>query len=378
MINIILTNSCQELRRRIQLGRKEISGKELPDVVHLAYDWAIQTLNNLEKEVARIEGLLKRNLNDRILQQTWYSELSLLSNDLEVIDKYFLHPLYRLRKQDLLALKIIQWLHTIHPITADKPFIVSNGSFSIASSDTAPTLYWLPVTSETSFLHLPLLFHEFGHELFVNHKDEMEDLIREFQQQLSDFLQPVISQSDDRFTGEIERAADIVETWREWMEELFCDAVGLTIGGETYLLAFSYFIRLGGIKEFHVPQQQLSKRSHPVTLLRIRLLADRARNMNLSGIANAMEEEWMEMADILETNEDYYGYFEESFKNNVVETIDDMLTQADPVPWGNHKSDEEGGGKDYRKLIADAWRLYLEDTANYTRWEQSQLQSLLT
>ena len=373
MIKQILNNSCLELKRRLVLARQSIEGRQFPNEVRLCYGWVQKTLNRIEKQLDNLSSLLELDLEDRILNQTWYSELSILSSELEVLDQYYLHPLYRLGKDDVLALKVIEWLHQSHPQTAEKPFIISNGSFSIAASRTTPTLYWLPVTSQLSFLHLALFFHEFGHELFLYHKEEMEDLIAEFQEKLAEFLRPAVSQSDNRYQDYVEKAADIVETWREWMEELFCDAVGLTIGGKSYLHAFSHFIRMGGIKEFYVPERQLSKRSHPVSLLRIRFLSERAAEFGLETEAAQLEEEWQLLAGLLGVREDYYGYFDEAFKHQITAVLNDMLTEANPIKFSEIMSATASPVINYLQLINEAWDHFQDHPHTYAAWEGQEI-----
>ena len=375
-MNAILRNSCRELVRRVRLAKQSISTKVIHDEVLPCFNWVMQTLDNFEQELQRIGSYVALDLKDKILNQTWYHELASISNELEVLDSYFIHPLYRLTDEDRLALKLIQWLHLSHDLTKNKPFILSNGSFSIAPSENAPTLYWLPVTSQLSLLHFPLFFHEFGHQLFLYHKNEMEDLISEFQNKLTGYLKPAVSQSDSKYQSYIDKAADIVETWREWMEELFCDAVGITIGEKSYLLAFSHFIRLGGIKEFFVPEKYLAKRSHPVSLLRVRFLAERARKMGLDNEADELESEWNEIASSLGINEDYFGYFEDKYKADITSLLDDMLTEADPIQLSNISKSADSE-INYCELINDAWTYFLNDSENYNAWEGDKTKEIL-
>ena len=375
MMNSILINSCRELKRRIGLAKKSISAKKYPEEVIPCFSWVMGSLVYFEQELGRVERFVKMNLEDNTLDQTWYSELTSINNELEILDSYFIHPLYRISQDDQLALKVIKWLHSSHEKTKDKPFLLSNGSFSIAPSENSPTLYWLPVTSQLSLLHYPLFFHEFGHQLFLLHKIEMESLVREFQTKLIEILKPPVSQSDKKYQSYLDKASEIVETWREWMEELFCDAVGLTIGGKSYMLAFSHFIRLGGVKEFFVSEKYLAKRSHPVSLLRIRFLAMRARKMGLHNEADELLKEWFEIRDTLKINEDYFGYFEDSYTNDITNLIDDMLVEANPVKFDenlNHMS------VNYLKLINMSWEVFLKDPETFDTWEFEKTKEILS
>ena len=375
MMDNLLNDGCKELQKRVDLARNSISGKKYPNEVIPCFEWVIQTLNGFERDLYRIQKFLAFKLNDKVLQQTWYNELASINSELGVLDAYFIHPLYRLLPEDTIALRLIQWLHQSHAVTKNKPFILSNGSFSIAASENTPTLYWLPVTSQLSLLHFPLFFHEFGHQLFLYYKRELEDLIAEFQNKLSKILQPAISQSDSKYQSYIEKAADIVETWREWMEELFCDAVGLMIGGKTYLLAFSHFIRLGGLKEFFVAEKYLAKRSHPVSLLRVRFLAERSRRFGLVTEADELEEEWQAIANALGINEDYFGYFEEQYRGSINSLLDDMLTEANPKLFT--ELEEVQDESSYYNLTHSAWQRFISDPDGYSEWEKQKVKEIL-
>ena len=375
-MNDILKNSCKELLRRIELARTSVSRTDYPEEVIPCFEWVIRALNTFEKELHQIQKYLELNLHDNVLNQTWYSELASINNEIEVLDTYYIHPLYRLSNEDRLALKLIQWLHHSHPQSKDKPFIISNGSFSIMPSASTPTLYWLPVTSQLSLLHFPLFFHEFGHQLFLYHSREMEDLIAEFQNKLLDYLQPPISQSDDKYQDYVDKATIIVETWREWIEELFCDAVGLTIGGGSYLLAFSHFIRLGGVKEFYVPEKGLSKRSHPVSFLRIHFLAERARNLGLEKEADTLENEWNEIANVLGIREDYFGFYDDQYKQDIIFLLNDMLIESSPISFSeiNHSNAKT----EYYNLVHLAWKEFLLNPDGYNIWEGNKITEVLT
>jgi hypothetical protein len=161
------------------------------------------------------------------------------------------------------------------------------------------------------------------------------------------------------------------------MEELFCDAVGLTIGGKSYLRAFSHFIRMGGIKEFYVPERQLSKRSHPVSLLRIRFLTERATGMGLEAESASLEEEWRSLAGLLDACEDYYGYFDDEFRHHVTAVLDDMLTEASPIRYEDIISAEGADGENYLHMVSQAWDNFQGDPETYPAWEKGEIDRIL-
>src|SRR5207247_6965427 len=83
----------------------------------------------------------------------------------------------------------------------------------------------------------------------------------------------------------------IVARWHTWTQELFCDAVGLVVGGPSFLNAFSGHLSSMSRGDFHRAESDLIGSTHPVTWLRIRLLASRARILHWTAPANRLEHE---------------------------------------------------------------------------------------
>src|ERR1700683_949679 len=127
MMNSILKSSCWELLRKTRLAKHSIENKIIPSEVIPYRDWVIKTLVGHTRDLERIESFVILDLQDKVLDQTWYNELASIGNELEVLDAYFIHPLYRISEFDRIALQIIQCLQLAHEKTRDKLFIISNG-----------------------------------------------------------------------------------------------------------------------------------------------------------------------------------------------------------------------------------------------------------
>ncbi len=125
---------------------------------------------------------------------------------------------------------------------------VSNEDFSIWP--VIPTMYLLPCTAQHSLLYLPLFFHEFGHLLYALHHQEMDALVKSLQEKIADLLTPMIHLDDAMASEAVKEQQIVVEQWYEWTQELFCDAVGLTIGGSADVRAFSTYLRMRGRDHF--------------------------------------------------------------------------------------------------------------------------------
>ena len=59
------------------------------------------------------------------------------------------------------------------------------------------------MTSQLSLLHLSLVFHEYSHLLFIKHKDEMVDLVKENQKKSDEIIDLPVQKFDSRTCQEV-------------------------------------------------------------------------------------------------------------------------------------------------------------------------------
>ena len=252
-----------------------------------------------------------------------------------LLNSRYLPSLHRHTNGDIASLKILAWIHSLHTQTTNKPFLIIDGDFGIFPTINSPLTYSLPVTSQYSLLHTPLFFHELGHYLYEHHNNEMDQLVNEFQKQLEDRLRLPFQNNDPTHEEDRKRIKIMVETWYEWMQELYCDAVGLEIGGATYLKTFSQYLLLSGKTAFHVKSADLAKRSHPVTMIRIKFLVTRARKLGLDDAAKELEAEWNAVSTALGINEDYFGYYSDDYHSDINSILDDMIIESSPMKFSD-------------------------------------------
>jgi hypothetical protein len=278
---------------------------------------------------------------------------------------------------DRVALRVLLWLHMSHAKTSAFPVAVSNEDFSIWP--VKPTMYMLPCTVQHSLLYLPLFFHEFGHLLYALHHLEMDALVKELQEKIAELLVP-LSQMDDIMAAQVMQEQQVVvERWFEWMQELFCDALGLTIGGASYVRAFSTYLRMRGRDQFLVPKDDLELQSHPVTWLRIKMLVARLRAGGGAALAHSLEREWDQLASIMKVKEEYFGFYTEDFLEPVQTTLKDMLTEANPVGLESPvaQAPAVGGFCNPVPALVEAWDRFLASPDTYDAWEGQTVGKLL-
>ena len=277
------------------------------------------------------------------------------------------------QESDRQCLKLLNWLHAQHQQTQEIPAGLSDGEFGILPAPKFPIVYSMPASAQYGLLYLPLFFHEFGHLLYACHKQELDDLVRELQEKIAELLGPM-AQRDDRYSqAEAVKRNLIVETWYEWIQELFCDSVGFWIGGPSFIHAFSMYLRMRGRGEFQVRDDQLGYREHPVTWLRMRVLADQMHQANLNHEANTLQETWKAIAEMMNIQENYFGYYDDTFLPFIRQTINDMLTEATP----RHFTDDEisvetpiSPESSPVHLLNHAWAAFLREPTQYGEWQK--------
>ncbi len=170
-------------------------------------------------------------------------------------------------------------------------------------------------------------------------------------------------------------------TWYLWMQELFCDAVGLAMAGPAYLYAFSSYCCNARRNEFCLPVEDLNGTDHPVTWLRVRLLVHRAREAGYLGVAEAVATEWALTAQAMKVQEDYFGFFEDEWLEPVSHTLTDLLIVADPRMCTEPEAaptHEWQAGDSPIYLLNLAWKQQFGGPhADYAAWEAAAIANFL-
>ena len=346
------------LKQQINFLFNAVEGKETPREIEPYKQWLLDFLHQKNKQVEKNLRNLSRGISSIFPEILSYSEEA--SQQIRLLTIFYIPPIHRSIQSDKIGLKLLMWLHKKHEQSRDIPFAISDGAFGIYP--TIPTLYYLPATDQKGLLYLPLFFHEFGHLLFRLHKREMDDLVKEIQLGIEEYNQPVIVHNDEKSEEKFKSMEAIVNTWYKWVQEFFCDAVGLIIGGESYLYAFSGYCQMGGRDEFHLRKEDLNGRTHPVTLIRIRLLIRRARKMGLNEAADRIEREWLLLQKQYIQIPEYFGYYADEYEPIVEENLDYMLEEANP-----HLFDALENTPVH--FLNEAWLKFLEHPVTFTEWE---------
>jgi hypothetical protein len=265
-------------------------------------------------------------------------------------------------------------------VTASLPAAFADGECAIWPFLGIAPVYFFPSAEQRGLLFQPLYFHEFGHLLYACHKPEMDDLVRDLQKAIEDLLKPAAERNDRHSAVKAEERQAIAYTWYRWAQELFCDMVGLTIGGPCFLRAFSGYLGTMDRGDFYREPDDLRYSTHPVKWLRIKLLIERAKGAGFAEVARDAEEEWKTVATTMGMSEDYHGFYDKTFEVAVLKTLDDMLIEAGPRSCSGSEAGvqrDAGRADSIVAVLNEAWQVYISDSAGYPSWESATLRKLL-
>lgn len=376
---ILRQNNLDLMRESEQLLEALRDASDLiPPELDIYCSWVIAAFEALLSQA--IQNLDDLALGQDVILPDLVSSTQNIKQFLCLFNERLVSPILRTQLTDQLCLRLLQWLHSVHPPTEKIPLALIDGEFASWSARSLPTIYFIPPSVQRGLLYLPILFHEFGHLLYICHKQEMNDLVKDLQKQISNLLEPGSQRDDFYATVDLGNRITIVETWYEWTQEIFCDAVGLVIGGSAFLHAFSMYLRMLGRGEYHLEMKELSLRGHPVTWLRVRLLAERAKQMKFEAIADKLEETWRALAKVLKIEEEYYGFYEPEYLLVIQQTIDDMLVEANPRSFTQEEinvTSAELFGSSPIRLLNQAWQQFVSEPTKYQSWEKKAIEFFL-
>jgi hypothetical protein len=369
MLEILYTNN-HDLFREIEIGKDHIESQPIPSELEPYKEWLLNYFRKLETRIQDNFYLLSLEEDD--IFSEIYSWTLQVTKELRVLNSEFLTPLYRYNKFDNLCLKLLKWLHDQHLQSKDCIFALSHGDFAITAHRKL-LIYALPSSSRQDILHLPLFFHEYGHYLFSYHEQEMIELIADVQKKLQEEIVVPFQENNARSQHEIEKNKIIIETWYSWMEELFCDAIGLHIGGISYLHTFSLYLRTNGNSAFYYPEEALAKSSHPVSWLRVIFLVERAKKLGFVEDAQKILIDWENIAGLLGINQNYHGYYRQSYKPYITKALDDMLEEANPISFRDYICNIDNFNPKHNNFIELAnwaWQKYFSDVESFIEEEK--------
>lgn len=318
-----------------------------------------------------------RSYDDAVLPQVLpdlREETRRLRDLFEVINGQYAAVLTRATVEDRLVLLALRWLHDSTAPTRTLAFGLTDGDIAVRPTTQSPPVYLMPVSRQRTLLYLPLVFHEYGHTLYAVHADAMRKQVAKFEQLVANALLPSdpIPNSD-----QVEFVQQLAAAWVNWLQELFCDAVGLAIGGPAYLSAYDHYFRLRWRDDADLTEDEMADvaRTHPHTWLRTRLLLSRALRGDRPGleeVATGVRDAWD--ADLADHGAavPLYRTWDDGWEAGLHEVIDQMIAVAGPRPFDPAEIalDPDAQLTNPIALVNAAWRMHDGWPTQYRGWER--------
>ena len=366
---------CHEIEQLQNLLSE--SEKDAPDELHSYITQIKKDCDTLHQRVLR--NLKYLELNQENLLKEILSETRFVTLNFFALNGQKASPILRTCPSDRLSLILLLWLHGTHPQAKNIPAAIYDGEFSIWLMQPT-TVYCTPCTSQRGLRNMPIFFHEFGHLLYTLHKPEMDAIVNELQIEIKKRISSNVVRNDQyEQTKKIEHDT-VVATWYEWAQECFCDAVGFVMCGPSFAFAFSMYFRILGRSQYHILKEELMNSSHPVTWIRIQLIADRARRMDYNAVADDLEEEWCQVASALGVDEDFGGFYDDPLLPVIQEKLDDMITETSPREFEESEISNQSTEPTFTspvELLNKAWQKFLDDPDGYREWEEQAISTFL-
>lgn len=317
--------------------------------------------------------------NDSILEDL-LSKTQVATNSLRIISNRLATPVLRASSGDALCLKILTWIHQSHAETSFIPAAFASGDVAILPMMRDMFIYFFPGLEQHGLLFQPLHYHEFGHGLYVLHKPEMDALVKDLQVSIFDMLTP-LSQRNDRHAEEAAKKQKAVVN-RSFLLKLlqYTENAYRYAGPPIVSPTASQKISWAQSNHLYRVSEDLERSKHPVTWLRIRLLVHRARKMGLSETALRVEREWETLARVMQIDEDYHGFYEDTMEDEVHRAINDMLAEASPREFLQEEimsEDQVRSDDSSVTLVNQAWRIHNTQPDAYAEWEKNAIKAYL-
>jgi hypothetical protein len=261
-----------------------------------------------------------------------------------------------------------------YPINPPTVSLLSQNYFYI---NTDFNLLCIPLLELHFLLHLPDIYHEICHPLFLAEDDpNIKPLKSAFQraQKLvkAHFTKDLIALKNSRTSDSLVVGVDIAyKSWRaRWMEEFFCDLFGVFCVGPAYAWAHLHLHAERGRDPYRLPRVPSN---HPADAPRMLVMLDALTLLNEKKVAAQIESKWNELLKITGHKHpgDFHRYYPRLILTKCVEEAFEGFKAMQCKPW-------PGAGEDkVRKTLNVAWYRFWAAPAQYPAWEKENAEALI-
>ena len=262
----------------------------------------------------------------------------------------------------------------VYPIELPTVSLLSQNYFYI---NTDFQLMCIPLMELHFLLHLPDIYHELAHPLFLAENDPRTkawlDAFRHTQLLISShFTKQIVELEAARTTDTIRvGVADSYQSWQcRWAEEFFCDLFGVFSVGPAFAWSHLHLNAERGRNAYQLPRRFST---HPADSPRMAIMLDALSLLNQGAVASQIEAKWKELLSVTGQSEppEYHRYYPRPLLKKCVEEAFEGFTGMGCKPWAT--SDE----RTIRKILNEAWRRFWTAPESFAAWEKEVTEALI-
>ncbi len=257
------------------------------------------------------------------------------------------------------------------------PPVVSPLSQSYFHSFPNFNLLLVPLSEGNFLLHLPDLYHELAHFLFVNEYDECALVFQTRMGEVLDEVRAYFSEEEEK--ENLRRAPEhfifYLHKWTtlwhlNWGIEFFCDMFATFTLGPAFVWSHLHLCATRGEDPFHVPT--FGSATHPAESARMTVMLEALRHVGFADAAADIEWRWGEL--IAAAGASPEPEYHQCYPLRLIKTIVEKAFAG--VSEIGCRVAEPRTSDIVHDTLNNAWREFWRAPDNFAEWEQSAIEVL--
>lgn len=308
--------------------------------------------------------------------QLFLLEFRRLAAELDRIENAAIAAMARGNKKEAavneLLYRITDEIH--YPIDPPTVSLLSQNYFYV---NTDFRLLCIPLMELHFLLHLPDIYHELCHPLFLAEDDpNVKPWKSAFQRAQkvvkAHFTKELVALQNSRTSDSLVIGVGVAyKSWRaRWMEEFFCDLFGVFCAGPAYAWAHLHLHAERGRDPYRLPR---IPSNHPADAPRMTIMLDALSVLGVGTVANTIENRWRDLLATTGHAEpgDFHRYYPRKILTKCVEEAFDGFSGMQCKAWPGSMDDA------VRRTLNSAWDRFWSAPASYPAWEKENAEALI-
>jgi hypothetical protein len=307
-------------------------------------------------------------------------ELRMCTWEVQLVEYYGISALYYQTPEVGFLNKVVFKIHQEIRLPFPPPSICCT-STKYYYSCLFTNVIFVPLGESNFLLHLPDLYHEIGHYVLENRRQELRlaPVDRGYNQLFgkitNHYMQLLREKKSENSPPAIPiMIARIHSNWKNWINEYFCDLFGLYTAGPAYAWSHLHLTAKTSDNLYAMPSLYPITQTHPSDESRMRLLIHGLRILNLDEHAKKISGRWAEIEQIWGSPPPEYSYaYPDSLLVELATSVFNALRGAGFAMFTKTRSHTNS----ITETLDKAWDMFWTTKPREFRvWEEQQIDNL--